>query len=501
MKSSKILKIAAFAFAYLVIQTSCKKEFLDLKPNNSVTDENFYQSETDAIRATNACYSPLQGLYNGAAWQIIDIMSDDADKGGGGASDAAEINELDNFSLNSFNPRINTYYVQCYLGIQRANLVIEKVPKIEVMNPTIRGRSKGEAHFLRAFYYYMLVRLYGDVPLYTKPITLPEAYEIKRSSKELVYSTIISDLDSAILLLQKTKYTGEDVGRVNSWAARGMLASVYLTRNQKEKAAEQALAVINSGLYSLNSNFGDNFDVNKENGPESLFEVQYRNSGGSFIYFGQGNVLNCWFAPRARDLVINSGYGFNIPTQDFVNQYEKDASQKIKDKRRPASIWMPGDEFDGKTQPASLEGSPNGFNIRKYFVSAKNTSADSDGWSCAGNVPILRYAEVLLIAAEALGAGVGEVYINEVRTRAGLPDIQTGLSPDQFLEAVYKERRIEFVAEMHRWFDLLRHPNPNYMINVMKAAGKSSVQPKHYLMPIPQEERDRNPNLTQNAGY
>ena len=199
MKSSKILKIAAFAFAYLVIQTSCKKEFLDLKPNNSVTDENFYQSETDAIRAANACYSPLQGLYNGAAWQIIDIMSDDADKGGGGASDAAEINELDNFSLNSFNPRINTYYVQCYLGVQRANLVIEKVPKIEVMNKTIRDRCKGEAHFLRAFYYYMLVRLYGDVPLYTKPITLPEAYEIKRSSKELVYATIISDVDSAIL--------------------------------------------------------------------------------------------------------------------------------------------------------------------------------------------------------------------------------------------------------------------------------------------------------------
>jgi hypothetical protein len=112
----------------------------------------------------------------------------------------------------------------------------------------------------------------------------------------------------------------------------------------------------------------------------------------------------------------------------------------------------------------------------------------------------MRYSEVLLIAAEALGSGEGDKHINAVRKRAGLPDIQVGLSADAFLAAVYKERRIEFSAEMHRWFDLIRHPDPNYMVTVMQAAGKNA-QAKHMLMPIPQGERDKNPNLTQNPGY
>jgi hypothetical protein len=161
---------------------------------------------------------------------------------------------------------------------------------------------------------------------------------------------------------------------------------------------------------------------------------------------------------------------------------------------------MPGDVFAGVTQPASLEGSPNGFNTRKYFVHKDDINADGDGWTCSQNVPVLRYAEVLLIAAEALGAGNGEQYINLVRSRAGLPALQQGLGESDYLEAVYKERRVELYAEMHRWFDLIRHPNPDYMLNVMQASGKSP-QRFHALMPIPQTERDRNTNLTQNPGY
>jgi hypothetical protein len=163
-------------------------------------------------------------------------------------------------------------------------------------------------------------------------------------------------------------------------------------------------------------------------------------------------------------------------------------------------MWMPGDKFDSYTQKASLEGSPNGYNVRKYFVPATNVNADAGGWSCALNVPILRFSEVLLIAAEASGPGAGDQYINRVRRRAGLPDIQSGLSETAYLEAVYKERRVELAFEMHRWFDLIRHPDPNYMVNKMTAAGKNA-QTKHLLMPIPQGERDKNPNLTQNTGY
>ena len=140
MKSKNITWIAFLAMI-LMVQTSCQKDYLDLKPNNSITDENFYQTEEDAIRATNAAYTPAQGLYNGAAWQILDIMSDDADKGGGGAGDEADVNDLDNFAMNSFNPKITNYYTQCYLGIQRANLVIDRIPGIAAMSFLASTRS------------------------------------------------------------------------------------------------------------------------------------------------------------------------------------------------------------------------------------------------------------------------------------------------------------------------------------------------------------------------
>lgn len=479
---------------------ACKDSFLDLKPNNSITDQSFYQTEADAIQATNAVYSPAQGLFNGAGWQILDIMTDDSDKGGGGANDGVEVYELDNFTLTSFNPMVLNYYTQCYLGVQRANLVIDKVPGIVNMSETTRKRCLGEAYFLRGFYYYMLVRLYGDVPLYTKPITLEESYQIKRSPKAQVYDTLLADFQRAAELLPLERMTGENAGRVSSGAATGMMASAYLTLGNKAKAAEKALEVINSGIYSLTTNYAANFSVYSENGPESLYQVQYRNAGQTWNFWGQGSVMNCFMAPRAQNIVQSSGYGFNVPTADFVSEYEKNSAGTIIDRRRITSIWMPGDRFDTYTQPAALEGSPLGYNCKKYFVPISDGNADSGGWSCAGNVNVLRYAEILLIAAEALGPGAGETYINQVRTRAGLPNLQTGLSEADYLEAVYKERRLELSFEMHRWFDLIRHPEPNYMITRMQAVGKNP-QPKHYLMPIPQQERDKNPNLTQNPGY
>jgi len=145
--------------------------------------------------------------------------------------------------------------------------------------------------------------------------------------------------------------------------------------------------------------------------------------------------------------------------------------------------------------------SPFGFNVKKYFVPVDNTNGDAGQWRSALNVPIMRYAEVLLTYAEAAGPVMGKPYADEVRARAGLAALPTGLSDAQWLEAMYKERRLEFAFEMHRWYDLLRHPDPNYFITVMTAAGKTNIQPKHRYMPIPQAERDKNSNLTQNPGY
>ncbi|MEI8059799.1 MAG: RagB/SusD family nutrient uptake outer membrane protein, partial [Ferruginibacter sp.] len=451
--------------------TQCKKSLLTIEPTipiNSV--DNYYKTEAEAIAAVNATYTPLSAIYNGSAWHLGDIMSDDCDLGGGGGGDGLETAELDNFNVTPFNPIINNMWAQCYYGILRANLVIERVPQVPVMNTSIRNRSNGEGRFLRALYYYHLVRVFGDIPLYTNVITADQSSTISRSSKQNVYTQIIADLKVAETLLPNT-YVGDDKGRATAGTAKGLLASVYLTIGDKTNAAAKAKEVIdNKALYGYDlwADYGDNFKLDNENGKESLFEVQYRSGGGQWSDYGAGQKMNTFFAPRAQDIVQSSGYGWNVPTKNFIDTYDKTgaAYSTIIDKRRNASMWIPGDTYGSYTQPASLVGSPMGLNVKKYFVPVANTLGDNGGWTCALNVPIMRYAEVLLVYAEAAGPILGKAAIDQVRSRAGLPAMATGLSDAQWLTAVYKERRLEFAFEMHRWYDLLRHPDPTYFLTV-----------------------------------
>lgn len=486
--------------------SQCKKSLLTVAPTIPISSvDNYYKNETEAVNAVNATYTPMSAVYNGAAWHLGDIMSDDTDLGGGGGGDGLETAELDNFSVTSFNPIINTLWAQCYYGVLRANLVVTKVPDVPVMTDAIRKRSMGEGYFLRAFYYYHLVRIFGDIPLYTNVITAEQAATIARSPKQQVYAQIIADLKLAETMLPNT-YSGADKGRATAGAAKGLLASVYLTLGDKTNAAAKAKEVIDNRAlygYDLWTDYGDNFKLDNENGKESMFEVQYRSGGGQWSDYGAGQKLNTFFAPRAQDIVQSSGYGWNVPTKGLADTYEKTGASynTIIDKRRPASMWIPGDTYGTYTQPSQLVGSPLGLNVKKYFVPIANTLGDNGGWTCALNVPVLRYSEMLLIYAEAAGPALGKPYADQVRTRAGLAPLPAGLSDAQWLEAIYKERRLEFAFEMHRWYDLLRHPDANYFVTVMRAAGKTNIQAKHRYMPIPQGERDKNPNLTQNDGY
>jgi starch-binding outer membrane protein, SusD/RagB family len=255
--------------------------------------------------------------------------------------------------------------------------------------------------------------------------------------------------------------------------------------------------------YDLWTDYTDNFKLENENGKESLFEVQYRSGGVTFSIYGAGSPINTFYGPRSQNIVRESGYGFTVPTKDFVDQYEKTGASysSIIDKRRNRSIWIPGDTYGTYTQPATLIGSPLGFNTKKYFISIDNPTGDDGQWRSALNIPIMRYAEVLLIYAEAAGIATGKSSADLVRARAGLAPLPNTLNPTQYLDAIYKERRLEMAFEMHRWYDLLRHPDPNYFTTVMKASGKNNILAKHRYMPIPQSERDKNPNLTQNIGY
>jgi starch-binding outer membrane protein, SusD/RagB family len=507
MKMKKIfLKQLGILLFVSIIFTQCKKSLLTIEPTIPLnTVDNYYKTETEVVTAVNAIYTPLSAIYSGAAWHLGDIMSDDADLGGGGGGDGAETAELDNFSMTSFNPIIQIMWAQCYFGILRANLVVEKTPLVVVMNPAIRNRSLGEAKYLRALYYFHLVRLFGDVPLYTNAITAEESSTITRSPKAQVYAQIIVDLKSAETLLPNTT-TGDNKGRATAGSAKGLLASVYLTLGDKVNAATKAKEVIDNAAtygYGLWTDYADNFKLATENGKESLFEVQYRSGGGTFSIYGAGTGINTFYGPRFQFIVPEGGYGFTVPTRNFVDQYEKTGAgyNTIIDKRRNRSIWIPGDTYLTYVQPTSLVGSPFGLNTKKYFISVDDPLGDAGQWRSALNVPIMRYAEVLLIHAEAAGPTVGKPSADLVRARAGLAPMPTGLSDAAWLDAMYKERRLELGFEMHRWYDLLRHPNANYFITTMTAAGKTNISAKHRYMPIPQSERDKNANLTQNDGY
>ena len=488
---------AALLTLGLLGSSSCTKDYLELQPRNAASTETFYKNQTDAIQATNAAYAQLQqaGMVNHALW-MMDIMADNSFVGGGGAADGIEFQQLDNYTIPTSNPVITEHFQRAYIGIGAANQVLLHVPDITAIDAAIKSRSLGEAQFLRALYYFYLVRAYGDVPLVLTPAASPaEAASVSRDPVAKVYAQIITDLKAAIgnLPLPST-YKGDDVGRASKLSAMGILAKVYLTQGDMTNAATQAKATIDAALgdgKDLWANYGDNFKLENENGKESLFEVQFKSGLNGYILDGPGSAINEFWGARfftdnstpelkAKGYVVSSGgYGFNIPEKEFVDGYEAG------DLRKGPTVFVPGDKYpEGQTQPAKLEGDPNGYNVRKFFAGKLSTI-----WDSPLNVPIMRLAEVYLIKAEAANSLAD---LNVVRKRAGLPDATT-----MNQSVVLKERRYELAFEMDRWYDLKRTKtltnNPNLL-----AKG---IKPFNDLLPIPQAERDVNPNLTQNPGY
>ena len=481
----------------LGLLTGCGPKYLDEAPSNQVTDANFYKTEADAVQATTAIYSELNkgGQYDYALWGIGDIGSDISYTGGGGGGDGIEEQQLDNFSIPATNPLITRLWQGCYIGIGRANIVLQKVPGIASITPAIQQRCLGEAEFMRAKYYFDLVRAYGDVPLLTTPPAGLAEVNVPRTPAAQVYALIVKDLTDAITKLPPS-YGSNDLGRATKWAATGLLAKVYLTQGNMAGAAQQASAVINSGQYSLWANYGDNFKVANEYGKESIFEVGFVSGHNQYTLDGPGFCGNEFFGPRGQSITPQNGYGFNIPEDDFVAGYEAG------DTRESVSIWRPGDAYpDGRSQPATLPGSPHGYGCKKWFVGKVNTNI----WDSELNIPVLRLAEMYLILAEASGpTPVGLEAINKVRRRSfGLDPNAPSAAHDltaatpNFAAAVWRERKYELAFENDRRFDQVRTKT---LVADGLRQGRAA-QDFNLLLPLPQSELDINPNLTQNPGY
>lgn len=492
------MKISTYFTAALLagVLTGCTKEFLNKAPLASVNTSNYYQTAQDAVNAVNAAYQPLQRakLYNLRIW-ATDIMAGNSVVGAGGGTDGIETQDEANFVTTSANAGVLDVYRGPAPGILQCNIVLQKVPAIN-MDATLKNRVLGEAKFLRALYYFNLVRLFGDVPLITTPQVVGDNLNLPRSPKADVYNLIIQDLTDAMTLLPAAStYQAADIGRASKGAATGLLAKVYLTMGNWQKTVDLCKQVTALG-YALNANYADNFSATKKNTVESLFEVQY--SGATtydfFNDFNQASWTSTFTGPRNSDFV-GGAYGWDQPTPEFVRSYEAG------DLRKDATIlYAGGPLFDGKTYLSSY--STTGYNLRKFLV-PKSVSPDYN--TSPEDFPVLRYADVLLMEAEALNelgqTSQAEDPLNQVRRRAGLPNIQAGLSKDAFRNAVLHERRMELAFEGQWWFDLIRVNNGQYATDYFKSIGKSNFTSKFLLLPIPQQEIDSNPNLTQNPGY
>lgn len=467
-----ILIIAVLALS------SCKQEYLNLDPINSYTYYNFPKNEDQINQAVVATYASARGLHNGNLWVFGEFMSDNtsfrfnpSDRGG------LNTESIDEMIVTSDNGAILNFWSDSYDGIMRSNYVLESIETIPFRVETTKSTRIGEVRFWRAWQYFNIVRLYGDVPIITKVITNPtEGTTYNREAANKVYDTMI--LPDALDAVAKLPATA-DPGRLTKGAALMLLAKIYMTQKKFAEAATQLNELLKLG-YVLNANYADNFDPLKKNSKESILEMQSDAAQNSMFGFGPswtpwGTGITIWPGNS------NSRGGLNQPTADLNAAYEAN------DTRKAVTI-----------------GSASGVLYLKKFIV----------WDAATklnpvNFPTYRYADALLMLAECLneqsyGNAQAFALLNQVRKRAGLPDktaantVPALAVPTQqaFRLTIEKERQVELAGENHRWFDLVR---TDRAVEVMTAHGisekkvKTTVQPTAYtkirtLLAIPQRE-------------
>lgn len=474
--------------------SSCK--YLDREPYDAVTASGYNTSE-EVVAAVNGAYQPMQWpkLYNMRMW-TLDIVANNSVVGAGGGEDGIETVDLANFTATSDNFGVLDLWRGPAPGILRCNMVLKNINTV-TMDESLKNRCIGEVKFLRAHYYFILVRLFGRVPLNLVPQEDLSDDGAPQAEPEQIYAQIIDDLKDAIVRLPlKSTYSATDLGRATKEAAMAELAKVYITIGENYNEVISLCDGITNYGYKLNADYSDNFNPLKKNGVESIFEVQYygKTSNDFWDNTNQSSWLSTYTGPRNSGMV-GGGWGWNQPTDEFVKQYEQGDTRKDK-----TILYAGCPMFDGKVY--NPEYSTTTYNLRKFLVPL-SIAPDYD--ASPANWVITRYAEVLLMKAEALNElgrteeAVEPLY--EVRKRSGLTSRLgiTDKSQAEMRDIIYKERRIELAFEGQRWFDLIRRPD--YAKAFFKSIGKTNFSDKNLLFPIPLLEMQANPKLVQNPGY
>ncbi len=499
-----IMKNLSFSFIFIsvlaltAIGSGCKKDWLSPAPENTLiqTDSTFLDAN-NAEKFVNSCYNwTIQWGQHVFSWiGMSSITSDDADKGSDPGDLGADKDQMDALSYTPTSLSVLEVWEANYTGIGRCNQAVDNIPKFidAGLDADLANRLVGEAKFLRAYFYFNLVRCYGDIPKIARVYKGEEAAQIyddySNNPKAEIYALIEEDLLDAISKLPlKSQYAAKDLGRATKGAAQGLLAKVYLYQSKWNECLSACNDVITSGEYDLEPDFSLIFRQSHEHGMESLFEVEGQNGaegwgiGGYFVTQGARGEVTGGF----------NGWGFNTPTDDLEAAFEDG------DERKAATIYYVGQTlWDG----AVVESASNPKYNYKAYVS-QSQEANYDSWSSGKNLRILRYGEILLMKAEAaneLGnSGDAIEALNQIRNRAGL-DNTTASTQSDLREAIRRERRMEMAMEHDRFFDLVRTGRAG---TVLRAHGKNFVDGKHELFPIPQKHIDLSAGkLKQNPGY
>lgn len=496
-----VLMAAILVICYI----ACKKTLYKDPLGQLSTDVNYVTAD-DAKKAVTAAYAPAAGnnwcctyIQPGYMhWVLGNVASDDTEKGGESGSDQLYAQQVQLFNIPADNDATRFAYQISYVGVRRANLVLENIPNI-TMDENLKARYMGEAKFLRAWYYFNLVKAFGDVPLVAS--SKFESYDMTRAPKEEVWAQIIKDLTEAEAVLPKASdYPATDHGRATQGAAQAYLGKAYLYMKDFAKAEEWFGKVISSNEYELSSDYLEMFLRAGETSKEHIFQVKFLNDQGAQP--ANNNNIGTTFGSRAR-----SGWGFNLPTQDFVDAFEPG------DPRLEQTVYKNGDIMpDGLV--ANVGNSTTGYLAKKYYVPEYERV---QGSLQAGRDDIyMRLGKVYLWYAEAANE-IGKTsealfYLNKIRERARqgnnavLPDV-TVTDKDALRQAIWKEQRVEFGQEYERFFELVRQGRAGkilraYAAKYNTAKGEGFRDGVNEIFPIPQTEISlSNGKVVQNPGY
>ncbi|MFV0144725.1 RagB/SusD family nutrient uptake outer membrane protein [Empedobacter falsenii] len=456
-----------------LLLSSCDNDLLNINPESTKVNSDFYADAAQIEQGLNSVYGTLQynGQYRLAMLAIGEIPTDNT-YCEVPANDSFTYGEFDFFTIQPNNSLIGNIWKDNYIGIQQANIILNRIDNITDMSDMDKSMVKGEVKFLRALMYFNLVRIFGDVPLVTKETTDVNSYFGQgRTSKNEVYDLIKTDLTDAIDLLPVIP---AKIGKVTKGAALGILGKVYLTLGEYEKALTYLNQIETLGYYLLD-NPNDIFDINNENNNEIIFDVQFASglNGNS-----EGSNAFQMFSPSG---TVSGAKGHNLPTKEIYNLYSKN------DLRRDAYIGI----------------TKNNIHFTKKLVKTSNSVEDG-----GSNVVVLRLADVLLMISECYANKNDFVnanaYLNRIKQRAGLTVVDIN-NQSELLSEIALERRLELIGEGHRWFDLVRTGNAIEVISnhlaITPGFSTAQIKSHHLLMPIPQNQINTDSSIIQNPGY